>query len=79
MQNESPSLGAYVILFMLFKVSKEDFVHSYSWYNNQVEGTPRVTYRTKALAGKARGGKLECCFWEDAGSMRSLERRSSVW
>ena len=73
------SLGARVILFISLKVSEEGFVYSYSQHNNQCEGTPRVSVSPLVLTGKACGGRLECCFWEDAEIMRSLEGQSCVW
>lgn len=76
MQTEE-SLGAGVTLFILFQISEEAFVHLQ--HDNQCEGTPRVTVSPLSPAGKARGGRLEHCSGEDAGSTRSLEGQSLVW
>lgn len=55
------------------------FVYSHSQHSNQCEGTPGVSGSPLVLPGKARGGRLEHCLWEDAEVMRSLEGQSRVW
>jgi len=71
MHNEE-SLGAGWYFLLCPKFPKE------VWYprdehSKQGEGTPRVTISPLALRGKGPKGRLERCFWEDAGITRSSE------